>query len=111
MARKKSSPFEDIVVIASRLPWQAGVGLALVSFLVFHFIATLSPPTFSATDMKNLGQTVGSGMVRQMLISASALLQYIVPIAFLLGAGFSAFKRRRQSALHLDVVNVPPPID
>lgn len=107
MARKKSSPFEDIVVIASRLPWQAGVGLALVSFLVFHFIATLSPPTFSATDMKSLGQTVGSGMVRQVLISVSTFLQYIVPIAFLLGAGFSAFKRHRQSALHLDVVNNP----
>jgi len=107
VARKKSSPFEDLIEIASKLPWQAGVILALVSFLIFHFIAALPPPSFVAADMKNLGQTVGSGMVRQMLITFSMFLQYIFPVAFLLGAGISVFRRHRQSALHREVVNNP----
>lgn len=107
VARKKSSPFEDLIVIASKLPWQAGVALALVSFLIFHYIASLPPPTFSAADMKNLGQSVGSGMGRQMLIGVSMFLQYIFPVAFLIGAGISAYKRHHQSALHFNVASNP----
>ncbi len=32
MARKKSSPLEDMVELASMMPWWAGLGLALITF-------------------------------------------------------------------------------
>lgn len=37
----------------------------------------------------------------------SGFLQYIVAIAFLIGAGVSFYKRRRQSELHLQVARAP----
>lgn len=107
MARNKTSTFEDLIEIASRLPWKAGVALALASYLIFHYMANLPPLSFAASDMKTYGQTVGNGIVRQLTITLSMFLQYIVSIAFLIGAGISFYKRRRQSALHLQVASAP----
>lgn len=107
MARKRSSFFEDLFEIASKLPWKAGVVLALISYLGFHYLATLPPSSFAATDMKTFGQTVGNGIVRQMAITVSTFFQYLVPLVFLLGAGVSLFRRRRQSDLHLQVASSP----
>lgn len=107
MARKRSNFFEDLFEIASKLPWKAGVALALISYLVFHYLATLPPPSFAATDMKTFGQTVGSSVARQMAITVSTFFQYLVPLAFLLGAGVSFFRRRRQAELHLQVASSP----
>lgn len=33
MARKKSSVIEDLMEISAHLPWQIGVGLAVVAYL------------------------------------------------------------------------------
>jgi len=107
MARKKSPLFEDLREIATALPWQAGIGLALVSYLGFHYLAGLSPPSFVATDLKGFGQAVGSGIGKQMLIVISSFLQYIFPAALLLGASFSFFRRQRQAKLHAWVAASP----
>lgn len=107
MARNKTSTFEDLIEIASRLPWKAGVALALASYFIFHYLANLPPLSFAAPDMKTYGQTVGNGVVRQLTITLSMFLQYIVSIAFLIGAGISFYKRRRQSVLHLQVASAP----
>lgn len=107
MARKKSSPFEDLIEVASKLPWKAGITLALVSYLGFHFLASLPPPSFVASDLKSYGQTLGNSVGRQLLITISSFLQYIVPFAFVIGSGISFFKRRRQSELHGFVANSP----
>lgn len=107
MARSRSSVFEDIIEIASKLPWKAGVVLALLSYLGFHYLATLPPPSFTIADAKNYGQTLGNSAIRQLTITMSGFLQYIVAIAFLIGAGISFFKRRRQSELHAQVANAP----
>ncbi|MFZ5582594.1 MAG: restriction endonuclease [Pseudomonadota bacterium] len=98
--RKKSSFFEDLIEVASKLPWKVGIGLALVSYLGFHYIATLPPPSFAAPDLKTYGQTIGNSVGKQLLIVISTFLQYIIPIAFLIGSGISFFKRRRQAKLH-----------
>lgn len=107
MARKKSSTFDDLVEIASKLPWKAGVLLAMVAYLGFHYLAALPPSSLVATDLKNFGQTIGGGVVRQMMITLSSFFQYLVAIAFLIGAGISYYRRRRQSELHLQVANAP----
>ena len=107
MARKQSSSFEDIIEIASKLPWKIGVVLALISYLGFHYLATLPPPSFVVADPKNFGQSIGNGVVRQLTITVSTFFQYIVAVAFLIGAGISFVKRRRQSELHAQVANMP----
>ncbi len=107
MARKKSTVFEDLIEIAAALPWQAGIGLAFVSYVGFHYLAGLPPPSFVATDLKGFGQAVGSSLGKQMLIVISSFLQYVFPAAFLLGAGLSFFKRQRQGKLHAWVAESP----
>ena len=40
MARgKKTSPIEDVMDLVSMLPWWAGVGFALASYLLLHAVA------------------------------------------------------------------------
>jgi restriction system protein len=107
MARKKTSSFEDLIEIASKLPWKVGVLLALVSYLGFHYLATQPSPSFVATDLKSYGHTIGGNVGRQLMITMSGFLQYIVAIAFLIGASVSFYKRRRQSELHFQVAKAP----
>ena len=38
--RKKTSPAEDLMDLVAMLPWWAGVGLALVSYLLLHRVAS-----------------------------------------------------------------------
>ncbi len=37
--RGRRTAFEDLIVIACKLPWQAGLALALLSFAVLHIAA------------------------------------------------------------------------
>ncbi len=105
--RQRSSLFEDLIEIGSKLPWQAGIVLAIIAYLGFHYLATLPPASFVATDMKAYGQAVGNGVLRQLTITVSMFLQYIVPIGFLIGTLVSFFTRRRQARLHADVAQNP----
>lgn len=106
MARKKTSPFEDLIEVAAKLPWQAGIALAAVSYLGFHYLA-VPPSPIVVTDPKNFGQSLGNGVVKQLISTMSMFLQYIVAIAFLIGAGISVYKRRSQSKLHTQVADSP----
>lgn len=107
MARKKSSFFDDLIEVASKLQWKAGVTLAVLAYLGFHYLATLPLAPVVATDMKPFGQTLGNSVVRQLMITAGMFLQYLVPIAFLVGAGVSFYHRHRLSELHLQVARAP----
>jgi len=107
MARKQSNFLSDLIEIAAKLPWKVGIVLAVIAYVGFHYLATLPPASFVAADMKAYGQTIGSGLVRQVAITAGMFLQYLVPAAFLIGAGVSFFKRNRQSKLHAAVAQTP----
>ncbi len=54
--RRKSSPAEDLMDLVARLSWWAGVGLALVSYLLLHGVA--SQPVVAAIEPGQLGATV-----------------------------------------------------
>ena len=84
----------DLVTIASKLPWWVGVTLAIVFFAVFHHFAIL--PQIVATEGLN---DMPAAMQRTMIVSFCRIFQYIVPIALLIGAGVSAWKRRRADQL------------
>jgi len=107
MARRKQSSFEDLMEISSRLPWKIGLVLALIAYLVFHYMASLPMIPVATSDMKNFGQSLGGSIGRQMMVTFSIFLQYIVPIAFIIGSAVSFFRQRRQRELHNDVAHNP----
>jgi restriction system protein len=92
---RRQGAFEDLLVFASKLPWQVGIGLALGFGLVFHFLAAGSslPPT--ATKLGDLGSTVA----HQFIHTFAFFLQFMVPAAFVFGAVASVFARSRSGAL------------
>lgn len=93
MARKRTSSFEDIVVVIARLPWWIGVGLALVFYVWLHHVAT-EPAQASPTDLKQMGTFVTG----QIWVNFASFLQFILPIACLFGAGISAYKKSGKEA-------------
>jgi len=88
MARQRSSTFEDIAVVVSRLPWWVGVALAIVLYLWLHHVATQPPPAITA-DPKHMGDAVASQLWRTFAL----FLQYILPICCLIGAGISGYRQ------------------
>lgn len=107
MARKKQSPLEDLIDIAAHLPWKAGLVLALIAYLGFHYAASLPMAPIATTDMKAYSQSIGHSVGRQLLITVSSVFQYIVPLAFLIGSAVSFFRSRRQLELHHNVASNP----
>ena len=101
MARRKSSVFDDLVGIATYLPWWLNGVLALISYGAFHYYAT--QPVAPAPDLKHMGEF----LVRQYGQVFSVFLQYIVPAAFLLGTLISSARRLKAMHLHQRVTQAP----
>ena len=97
MARQKSSPIEDVIIIASKLPWWAGVTLALISYLILHVIASRSP-----LPVTGPGQ-MGAFAVRGLYTTLAMFGQYVLPFAFGLGAFTSAINLARQKKIYSNV--------
>jgi len=98
MARKKKqSPLEDIVEITAMLPWWVGVLLALVAYLVLHHYATAEV----AADVS--GAKLGANVVGQIGKTLAMFGQYLLPLAFIVGAGLSVYGRQQRKALFTDV--------
>ena len=99
MARKrKQSPFEDLIEITALLPWWAGVLLALIAYFVCHHYATAEiPPT---TSLAQMGANVSSQLVKTLAMFG----QYLLPLAFLIGAGISAYGRHKRAMLFENVL-------
>jgi len=97
MARKKDSPLEDIVIVASKLPWWAGITLALISYLVLHSFA-----------VRTLVVTTGPGqmgvvLVKGLFTTLAMFGQFVVPFAFALGALISAVNLYKQKRVYNNV--------
>jgi len=91
--RRKTSPAEDLLEVISRMPWWAGVALALVSYVVLHRFA-LQPVTASAVPGQ-LGLMVTQSVWRTL----ADVGQYLVPLICLAGAGVSAWRRKQRRQL------------
>jgi restriction system protein len=93
MARRKQSGAEDFLDLVALLPWWAGVGLALLSYLVLHQLA--GQPVTAPAQPGQMGhfaaQTIGKVL--------AGFGQYIVPLLCLAGAGMSAYRRHERRAL------------
>jgi restriction system protein len=95
MPRRRASAFDDLLTIASKLPWKVSVGLAFAAYLVLHLVAFGSAQLPSATTPADLGNVVIRGFIHVFAL----FTQYIIPVGFLIGAAASFLKRRQSSGL------------
>jgi len=101
MARKKTSTFDDLIEIVSYLPWWAGVGLAIVAYVLLHPIATAEIAT--PTQAGQMGQFAG----KQLYKTLAMFGQYLLPLVCLIGAGISTWRRRQRCELIGGVAQSP----
>jgi restriction system protein len=97
MARRKNSAFEDLIEIASTLPWWLSLSLAAVSYGVLHHYAGVPVPVI--TDTKQLGSMVTG----QILKTLASFGQVLVPLAFGIGAFVSLIQRKKRANLFQSV--------
>ncbi|MHB1014415.1 MAG: topoisomerase DNA-binding C4 zinc finger domain-containing protein [Desulfurivibrionaceae bacterium] len=90
--RKRQSAFEDLVEIASKLPWQVGLALAAASYLALHAVAGIT------VDHPANAGTTGTYVIKQFGVTFAAIGQMIFPFCFLVGAGWSFFKQGQNGA-------------
>ncbi|MDI1310492.1 MAG: restriction endonuclease [Methylotenera sp.] len=94
MARKKkTSPIEDLLDIASSINWKVSLLIALISYFIFHHFAIQAIPLSS--DL----QSVTNSLPKQIFINFSKVLQYIFPVIFIIGACVSSFKNKHRIKL------------
>jgi restriction system protein len=92
--RKRASLINDLLAIATRLPWWLGVALAVVSYFGLHHFAEQEVNT----AIKHSSQMVD--VVTGTLIKTFARAgQYLLPCVFLLGASMSAYRAMANSKL------------
>jgi len=95
--RRKTNAFEDLIFIASRLPWWASLLIALGAWLILHPYAISKPPT--AVNPQQLADA----MTGQVWRTLALFLQYLIPAAFVLGAIGSIVGRAKRKKLAADV--------
>ncbi|MGR9074457.1 MAG: restriction endonuclease [Gammaproteobacteria bacterium] len=92
MARRQSA-IEDLIEITSRLPWWVGITLAVVSYFYLHSLAMTEAP--AAAELGKVGDMVKGQFVKTL----ATIGQYILPLAFTLGAIGSIFGRLKRRSL------------
>lgn len=98
MARKrKQSALEDLIDITAMLPWWVGALLSIIAYFVLHHYATAK--ITSVGTVAKLGDNVASQLGKTLAIFG----QYILPVAFIIGAGLSAYRRHTRGTLFTDV--------
>ncbi|SIS42548.1 restriction endonuclease [Neptunomonas antarctica] len=102
MSRKRrTSPLEGLMDIASTLPCWVSLILAVISYFVLHHYASQA-----LTPQIQSGSYVPQNMTRIMFQPLLMALQYLVPFVFCLGAAISAvkaFKGRRLAQQYVSI--------
>ncbi len=93
MARRKTSPAEDVMDLVAMLPWWVGVLLAGLAYLALHHVA--SQPTAATVQPGQVGAMVTQTLWRTL----ASIGQYVLPILCLAGAAMSAWRRRERKQL------------
>lgn len=102
--RRKTSAFDDLIHIASRLPWWLSLLLAFFVWYWLHSYA-ISPSPVASADHKQLGQLMGGTVFRSLAMA----LQYLLPAAFVLGAIGTVIARAKRRKLIVDVASATKP--
>lgn len=104
MGRKRTSAAEDFIHLVARMPWWAGVVLALASWIVLHAIAG-RPPNPAAFKP---GQMAGP-ILQTMATGLAFAGQFLVPLLCLVAAAISFWQRRQRTDLMDTVIERPVP--
>lgn len=105
MARKKSSGFEGLVAIAAKLPWWGGVILAILSYWLLHSYAIA--PESQATPKLARASDLAGVAASAIIPALCSILQYVIPIAFVIGACISAWRSNRAKTLYQAIQTSP----
>jgi restriction system protein len=73
---------DDLIYIASRVNWRVGVGLALVSAVILHLVASTPASPVHATKIED----IKFAALRSTWWTFAAIGQFIVPLIFGIGA-------------------------
>jgi len=92
MDRKNQSPLEDMIHIASWLPWWVSLLLAIASFIILSQIANIE---IKIQYQKDFASSIDQLGVKYLFIGFAHIGQFILPMAFICGAIFSAIKQRK----------------
>jgi restriction system protein len=87
--RNKSSPAEDFIVVASKLPWWVSLPIAVVSYFVLRAYANQSIEV-SIVPGKSMDY-----LLPAMLKGIATFGQYVLPILLVIAAGVSWYKSRK----------------
>lgn len=90
--RRSSSTAEELTELIALLPWWAGVGLGLVSYVMLHSIASAPLPVPTASGMSHL---VSGSLWRAFAYAG----QFALPFICLLAAISSAIRQRNRRRL------------
>lgn len=103
MARKRrTSGAEDIVAIASMLPWWAALLLAVVTYLGLHAYVA-QPVALSPVP----GQ-VANAIIPMVMKGLASVLQYVLPLLFAIAAVISWLKGKKAAATSSSPSNAKP---
>lgn len=95
MKKNKTSVIEDLIDIASCLPWWAGIALAFASYFILSIFSVDVGSVTQVDGKVDVGSTVST-----MLFSMFATIgKYLLPFAFTIGAGLSAYKQYKNTGL------------
>lgn len=105
MARrsKKGGVAEDLLAIASKLPWWVSLILAVVSFVVLHAVA--GQELGSATSTADVGRIAARGLFRAL----AGFGQYVLPLLFVIGAAASVLGQKKRERLVTQVAEGATP--
>jgi len=99
MARKKKESALNVWVgLIALLPWWGGVGLAVITYLWFHHVAT------APLEPMQTGQAgqMGALLAQSVFKGFASVGQYFVPILCVIGALLSVWGRRKREKLFTD---------
>ena len=92
--RQQSSPFEDLITIASKLPWWVSILLAFISYAFLHYLANRPMP--QVTALGHMSDVVSHGLITAL----ARFGQYILPLALGVGALISGIRSVQQRKLY-----------
>jgi restriction system protein len=102
MARRNSA-FTELLDVASKMPWKVSAALVPISFICLHVIAIVFDHIAAPTNVAGMGPVV----IQAGIHTFASIFQYVVPFAFVIGAGMSFAKRSRSGKLFDGVRNDP----
>ena len=95
--RGRTSAFEDFIDLVAFFPWWVGVLLAIGLYVLLHGMAT-RPVAIVTTP----GQ-LGASAAQTLWTTMAQFLQYLLPLASLIGAAISAWRRHERRRLAAEV--------